>query len=216
MSDDLSTDDSSHYEISLTAGQAFIAFVLLLFSLAASFAFGLIIGRGQEDDRLVVRREPAVISEGVAVEDSRIVELDEVPPPTATVAQDEVPILIEEGLADLPPQPVEQPSAGEADPTPTVPAPQPEPQSPPQKAPEPAPSGPVFAQVLSSTDARAAENLAARLIDSGFNTAYVERVSGASGMIYRVRVRFASEQEARAAIDRLRAITRSDPWITRQ
>src|SRR5437667_10643055 len=72
-------DDQSHYEISLTAGQAFIAFVLLLLSLAASFAFGLVIGRGQGEDRLVVKKEPAVISEGAAIatkkSEGRIVEL---------------------------------------------------------------------------------------------------------------------------------------------
>src|SRR5258708_19316341 len=67
MSEDLiSSDDQSHYEISLTAGQAFLAFVLLLLSLAASFAFGLMIGKGQADERLVVRKEPAVIQEGAA------------------------------------------------------------------------------------------------------------------------------------------------------
>ena len=43
---------------------AFVAFVLLLLSLAATFAFGLMIGRGQADERLVVRKEPAVINEG--------------------------------------------------------------------------------------------------------------------------------------------------------
>ena len=36
-------DDQSHYEISLTAGQAFMAFVLMMLSLAAAFAFGLMI-----------------------------------------------------------------------------------------------------------------------------------------------------------------------------
>ena len=61
------TDDQSHYEISLTAGQAFVAFVLLLLSLAASFAFGLLIGRGQADDRLVMRKDSPVISEAAAV-----------------------------------------------------------------------------------------------------------------------------------------------------
>src|SRR5881628_3732842 len=66
MSEESVIDDQSqsHYEISLTAGQAFVAFVLLLLSLAASFAFGLMIGKGQADERLVVRKEPAVISEG--------------------------------------------------------------------------------------------------------------------------------------------------------
>src|SRR6266702_2736695 len=79
MSEEQLIDDQSHYEISLTAGQAFIAFVLLLLSLAASFAFGLVIGRGQGEDRLVVKKEPAVISEGSAIatkkSEGRIVEL---------------------------------------------------------------------------------------------------------------------------------------------
>jgi hypothetical protein len=43
----MEAEDQSHYEISLTAGQAFVAFVLLLLSLAASFAFGLMIARAQ-------------------------------------------------------------------------------------------------------------------------------------------------------------------------
>src|SRR5687768_7033828 len=56
-------DDQSHYEISLTAGQAFVAFVLLLLSLAASFAFGLMLGKGQADDRLVVQKETPIVNE---------------------------------------------------------------------------------------------------------------------------------------------------------
>ncbi len=72
-------DEQSHYEISLTAGQAFIAFVLLLLSLAASFAFGLMIGRGQADERLVVRKEPAIINEGSVIpakkSEGKLVEL---------------------------------------------------------------------------------------------------------------------------------------------
>src|ERR1041385_8369700 len=75
----LTNDEQSHYEISLTAGQPFIAFVLLLLSLAASFAFGLMIGKGQGDDRLVVRKEPAVITEASALpkksDSGKIVEL---------------------------------------------------------------------------------------------------------------------------------------------
>src|SRR5215212_4527448 len=62
-----SHDEQSHYEISLTAGQAFIAFVLLLLSLAASFAFGLLIGKGQADERLVVRKEPSIVTEASAL-----------------------------------------------------------------------------------------------------------------------------------------------------
>ncbi|HVE73127.1 MAG TPA: hypothetical protein VNI54_17300, partial [Thermoanaerobaculia bacterium] len=65
MSEELhiAADDQSHYEISLTAGQAFVAFVLLMLSLAASFAFGLMIGKGQADDRLVVQKETPVVTE---------------------------------------------------------------------------------------------------------------------------------------------------------
>jgi len=72
-------DDQSHYEISLTAGQAFVAFVLLLLSLAAAFAFGLMIGKGQADDRLVVQKEPSVVTEASMTtpkkSEGRIVEL---------------------------------------------------------------------------------------------------------------------------------------------
>src|SRR5258705_12277853 len=79
VSDEVLIDDQSHYEVSLTAGQAFIAFVLLLLSLAASFAFGLMIGRGQADERLVVRKEPAIINEGSVIPakkgDAKLVEL---------------------------------------------------------------------------------------------------------------------------------------------
>src|SRR5882672_8606583 len=79
VSEDVLHDDQSHYEISLTAGQAFIAFVLLLLSLAASFAFGLMIGKGQADERLVVRKEPAVINEGSVIphrkNEGKLVEL---------------------------------------------------------------------------------------------------------------------------------------------
>src|SRR5215207_2065698 len=63
MSEEALTDDQSHYEVSLTAGQAFLAFVLLLLSLAASFAFGLMIGKGQGDSSFLARREPAVVTE---------------------------------------------------------------------------------------------------------------------------------------------------------
>src|ERR1700686_332063 len=69
MSEEPANDDQSqsHYEVSLTAGQAFVAFVLLLLSLAASFAFGLMIGKGQADERLVVRKEPAIINEASTI-----------------------------------------------------------------------------------------------------------------------------------------------------
>ena len=94
VSEEVLADDQSHYEVSLTAGQAFIAFVLLLLSLAASFAFGLMIGKGQADERLVVRKEPAVINEGSVIaakkNDGKLVDLgvgnDDFKAPAATTS----------------------------------------------------------------------------------------------------------------------------------
>lgn len=79
------TDDQSHYEISLTAGQAFVAFVLLLLSLAASFAFGLLIGRGATDEHLALRKDAPVITETVAAAPKKVVadeDFKEPPPPS--------------------------------------------------------------------------------------------------------------------------------------
>ncbi|HVT45508.1 MAG TPA: SPOR domain-containing protein [Thermoanaerobaculia bacterium] len=213
MVDEQMTDDSSHYEISLTAGQAFVAFVLLLLSLAASFAFGIVIGRGQGDERLVVRRDPPVIQEGSTAArpagGAKIVELGVTDPAPAVT-----PVLREEPAAasstspriDSPPVTTtmgsERPVTSTSDPI--VPSP------------DPASSSSWFAQILSSGDAKAAETLAAKLIDNGFTTAYVERVPAESGgMIHRVRVKYASEAEARGAVDRLRSFTTGEVWVSR-
>lgn len=205
-------DDSSHYEISLTAGQAFIAFVLLLCSLGAAFAFGILVGRDQLDERLVVRRDPAIITEGDSSEPGRIVELGVPEPASKTLppVRSEQPV----GIEELAPTPA---PTRDFNPEPVPIDPRPERQSPPPSPPTTLPAGgtPAIAQVLSSTEQRAAENLAAKLIDSGFQTAYVERVENAGAMIFRVRVRFPSEAEARAASARLKSISGTDPWITR-
>ena len=187
-------DDQSHYEISLTAGQAFIAFVLLLLSLAASFAFGLMIGKGQADERLVVRKEPAVITEGPPKKsESKLVDLgignDDFKPKTETTA-----------TAAPAPVPVPAPVITES------------------VAPQPAPavpsSQPVYAQLLSTLDQKTADTLAAKLIDGGFISAYVERGSGEKGTMFKVRVKFPSEGDARASEAKLRAYSK-DVWIVR-
>ena len=192
MSEEQLTEDQSHYEISLTAGQAFVAFVLLLLSLAASFAFGLVIGRGQGEDRLVVKKEPAVITEAAAVakprNDGKIVELgaDDFKPKTDTT------------VTTTAPPPVITETTTAAAPAPTQP-------------PAPAPSAaPVYAQLLVSTDQKTAETLAATLIDKGFSTAYVERAGGQ----FKVRVKFNSEAEARAAEAKLKEFAK-DVWIVK-
>jgi hypothetical protein len=206
MSEEPVTDDQSHYEVSLTAGQAFLAFVLLLLSLAASFAFGLMIGRGHEDDRMLAQNSPTIVDEASAVKPAkkpqeRVVELGvaeeefsdaeavpEAPPP----AKKEVaapPVRIEEAASEVKAPVVPEPAAGSA--------------------------VPHYAQLLSTTDQKKAEAFAARLIDGGFPSAYVDRTTGEKGMLFRVRVNFPSEPAARAAEAKLRTFSR-EVWITRQ
>ncbi|HUP65267.1 MAG TPA: SPOR domain-containing protein [Thermoanaerobaculia bacterium] len=202
MAHDPVADDSSHYEVSLTAGQAFVAFLLLLGSLGAAFAFGILVGRGQLDERLLAEREPAVISEEAAGADGTIVELGvESPAGFSEPARTSTPPAQAEIFEERKPEPARAPVIDTA----------------PQAATgTSAIAGPpVIAQVLSSSDMKAAEALAAKLIDGGFASAYVERVQNEGGMIYRVRVRFGSEAEARAAADRLKALGGSEVWIIR-
>lgn len=208
-------DDQSHYEISLTAGQAFLAFVLLLLSLAASFAFGLIVGRGQGDERLVVRKEPSVVTEASALPKKsagRIVELGvpdddfKAPAPAATDSAPAAPPYAAPAAAPV--------ITEDAQPTPP-PAQAAAPAATPPPAPAAAPEKPAFAQLLSTGDQKTAEALAAKLIEHGFVSAYVERGSANDrGPLFRVRVKFGSEEEARAAEAKLREFSR-DVWIVK-
>ena len=211
MSDEsvATTDDQSHYEISLTAGQAFIAFVLLLLSLAASFAFGLMIGKGQGDERLVVRKEPSIVTEASAIPKKtpgKIVEL--------SVADDDFK------KTDTTASTTTTSTGGQA-PSPVQPAPTPEP-APVSTITEGQAGAPVlhgnltpmYAQLLSTSDQKTAEALAAKLINGGFNAAYVERGTSDKGTVFRVRVRFASEVDARAAEGKLKDFSK-DVWITK-
>jgi len=195
------TDDQSHYEISLTAGQAFIAFVLLLLSLAAAFAFGVMIGKGQADERLVVRKETPVVTEGAMIpekkeSEGKIVELpaeDETTATTETAATTETTATVIEEV---------KPATDTAT---TVAAT--------QTAAPATPATPAIAQLLSTSDQKVAEGLAARVIERGFTSAYVERGTTDKGPVYRVRVKFPSEAEARAAEARLREFSK-EVWIT--
>ena len=196
-------DDQSHYEVSLTAGQAFLAFVLLLLSLAAAFAFGLLIGRGQGDDKTAVRKEqPAVISEApaakkeVAVRDE---DFKQVPP--ATITEETAP-----AVGAVTPEPPAEKAAEPVKKAVSV--------APPRAAAPHLAAVPYFAQLLSTSDQKTAETLAARLIDNGFNSAYVERSGIDKGTVYRVRVKFPSEEAAKAAETKLRTFSK-DVWITK-
>jgi cell division septation protein DedD len=76
-----------------------------------------------------------------------------------------------------------------------------------------APVTPAIAQLLSTSDQKVAEGLAARVIERGFTSAYVERGTTDKGPVFRVRVKFPSEAEARAAEPRLREFSK-EVWIT--
>ena len=213
MEEHHAVDDQSHYEISLTAGQAFVAFVLLLLSLAASFAFGLMLGKGQADERLVVRKETPVVTEAALMPKKNVGEIVELgvedddfavsePETTATTAP-----ATDSAATTTAVTPVIQ---EEAAPAATTTAPQPPPTTTVAAVP---PAVPHIAQLLSTGDQKIAEALAVRVINRGFNTAYVERGSTDKGAIYRVRVRFDSEAEARAAEPKLREFSK-EVWIT--
>jgi len=199
------TDDQSHYEISLTAGQAFMAFVLLLLSLAASFAFGLMIGKSQGDERLVVRKEPSVVNEASVIPKKptgKIVELgfadsDFKAPAETTITESTTS---GGGQAPAPVQSTVPPTVTEGQ----------------AGAPvlHETPAVPVYAQLLSTSDQKTAEALAAKLINGGFNAAYVERSSTDKGTVFRVRVKFASEADAHAAEAKLKEFSK-DVWITK-
>jgi len=209
-------DDQSHYEISLTAGQAFVAFVLLLLSLAAAFAFGLMLGKGQADERLVVRKETPVVTEAGAMSgkpksSGEIVELgvaaddfvEDEPVATETTATETTATVLEE------PQ-VTATATATAAPEPAAETPPSQPAATPVLRETKVPH---IAQLLSTADQKTAEALAVKVINGGFNSAYVERGSTDKGPIFRVRVRFDSEPEARAAETKLREFSK-DVWIT--
>lgn len=216
-------DDQSHYEISLTAGQAFVAFVLLLLSLAAAFSFGLMIGKGQADDRLVVQKETPVVTEAsLAPKKSmgEIVELgvessdfEQQPAETtaSTEATSETSGAAAIPAADAPVTITEEGSPAATSAATAAAAPQqPAPAAP---APPAAPRVTAYAQLLSTGDQKTAESLAAKLIDRGFTAAYVERGATEKGPIYRVRVKFDSEDAARGAEPKLREFSK-EVWIT--
>jgi len=239
MSEQLAVDDQSqsHYEVSLTAGQAFVAFVLLLLSLAATFAFGLMIGKGQADERLVVRKEPTVINEAAVIpkkRDGKIVELgvssdDFAAAKSTHAATSSAPpaTIAESGSASNEPPNTEVPANAAAPASRTgipVPAASAHPvvSATPSARPAlagaphpatPAVTGPAYAQLLSTADQKTAETMAARVIDSGFTSTYVDRGSNEKGPVFRVRVKFSSEAEARAAETKLREFSK-DVWIT--
>ncbi|HEX2122385.1 MAG TPA: SPOR domain-containing protein [Thermoanaerobaculia bacterium] len=189
--------------------------MLLLLSLAASFAFGLMIGKGQADERLVVRKETPIVTEASLApkkSDGRIVELGvtaddfeqtETAAPTESVAAATETLAVVEETSPVTETAVPAPATTVAAETAAD-----------QSAGTPAlPRVPHFAQLLSTSDQKTAEAFAAKLIERGFTSAYVERGAATEkGPVYRVRVQFPSESEARAAEPKLREFSK-EVWI---
>jgi len=73
---------------------------------------------------------------------------------------------------------------------------------------------PFYAQLLSTSEPKAAEALAARLIERGFTSAFVDQASTDQGTVYRVRVKFPGEAAARAAVEQLKAYSPGEVWLT--
>ena len=192
MRQETMSDDSSHYEISLTAGQAFTAFVLLLLSLAAAFAFGFVVGKGRSGQAALVSNEPVIIDEGFPAEG-----VPEIEPPEQRVSS---PVSIAEPVSETAAAP---PPTITEEPAPTMI----------EASTEPIPH---VAQLLSTQESKAAEGLAARLIDDGFTSAYVERVRTESGMIYRVRVTYPTEAAARSAVPSLQPYAPGEIWVSKK
>lgn len=214
--EDQQLNDDSHYEISLTATQAFVAFVLLLLSLAASFAFGVMVGRGQLDPSATKKpdgAEATVITErpmSAMPTQTAAEAVEEAQPEVSATGQGET-IEAAPAPATVTPTPVK-----ETEPVPTpAPAPPKATAAPPVAATvPPASTVPAWAQLLATSDAKRAETLAAKLIDDGFTSAFVDRIKGEKGTIHRVRVRFRNEAEARAAVPKLQPYTTEKVLVT--
>lgn len=201
MVDEPIQDDSSYYEISMTAGQAFLAVVLLIASLAAAFAFGIVVGEARGKPAVSSRERLPVILEGESGDRGTIVDLgvedDQFSTTGAEEPSEPQPVIEEETPAISPPVPPADPQESE----PALPA--------------ESPAVPHVAQILSTTEREPAERLAATLIEAGFSNAYVERVRSEAAMLYRVRILFASEAEARGSVSRLEQYAPGEIWISR-
>ncbi|MBW3564258.1 MAG: SPOR domain-containing protein [Acidobacteria bacterium] len=193
--------DSSHYEISLTAGQAFMAVLLLLGSIVASFVFGAIVGTARGEERAAGRTAQPL---------SSIEELDRSPIEPGAKEDHSAPSSAEPATR------VDEPSSIVEDESPrptvrTLPTSSPAGASPDREL----SASPHDAQILSTTESAPAEALAARLIEAGFSSAYVARVPRDDSTLYRVRVRFEDEKSARDAVERLSAFAPGEVWVLR-
>jgi hypothetical protein len=173
------------------------------------------IGKGQADERLVVRKEPAVINEGSVIaskkNDGKLIDLGmgnddfKAPAPANPRPMTTTAPAITEGTVTPLTESAAAPVTATAAPIVEAPKPAPKP-----AAVAPVATGPAYAQLLVTSDQKTADALAAKAIDHGFMTTYVER----AGTSFKVRVKFNSEAEARASETKLKEVSK-DVWIVK-
>ncbi len=217
-------ESRTHYQISLTAGQAVGLFVGLLGALGVAFFFGLMAGlsgrpaAGAEKPGPAEAAErteveageptPTIIAAPAASSGPSRTELAGGPP----AAEPTVPATLrpfEDGAGDESfPVPVAGRTADSATPGGSTKAPPPA-----ARPPAPAP-GKVWVQVASLSSHDEATTLGARLSKHGFH-AVVLAGSGSKGKVYRVRVGpYRTEEEAGKAASRLSRNEKiKEPWI---
>lgn len=186
-----------HYQISITGRQAGFFFLLLLAALGLSFFFGMKTGAA-------AKKGPGGGAAAV------IASASDIPVPTLAPAEgpretkkpdDTLGIKPEEKrAAEAAPVPVVVPTAVPPTPVPPTPAPTPKP----VPTAKPAPKGPFYVQILATKNAAAADELAKRLKDEGFN-ADVAVIAGKPGW-FRVHVGpFKDRAKAEALAKKIKA-----------
>lgn len=219
----------THYQLSFTARQAMVFFVLCLLALGLSYFFGLMTGLSSGSSKAASR---------AAALTATAVPTGEATPAAAVAAEEPAP-----AGAEAPPSltRIAEQASGEPSNAPTAPAvlqtfedrgaeeptPTPAPAVAARAVPTPAraaapPAGKgaatgLWVQVASLTSRSDADSLVARLSRHGYKT-QISPLVGPKTRIYRVRVGpYRSEEEARRTTDRLRRQERlPDAWIVRE
>jgi DedD protein len=192
----------THYQLSFTARQATVFFVVCLLALGLSFFFGLMAGlsdRAAPPSRAasVAKPSPSAESEGSVELPSgrRDREVAARPPAAEPTAPETLQAFEDAGM----------------EPTPAVAAPER------GTAPTPLAAPGIWVQVASLTSRREADALASRLGRRGYR-AQVAVVTGGTSRLFRVRIGpYGNEEEARRMAERLRRQERIPQiWIVRE
>ncbi|MGH9366766.1 MAG: SPOR domain-containing protein [Thermoanaerobaculia bacterium] len=194
----------THYQLSFTARQAMVFFVVCLLVLGLSFFFGLMAGlSGRPDDSAGPGQPPTTPPEAAPapVAGEAVAAPEEGSSPESAGRLEEPPAAPRTAPATL--QAFEDRIGRESTAAPAIPT-------------RPPAAG-VWVQVASLTSRSEADALAARLSKSGYR-AQIAVAAGPKGRLFRVRVGpYRSEEEAGRMADRLRSRERiRQTWIVRE